>query len=361
MMTRKWSCGSRRLLWISLICAAVLGCVRDERSTAPPELQRKLEFLEHARHRDLRPLELEGQFQLRAPTGRPIIISDTACSGSGNILVTDNAANAVYLFQGGHDSTAQQVGELTLPFQLQSTDEGFVVADYFGLQWRSWDGSIVRSLRLTHGMSDFWLFPDGETIYLNPLFRPADAEQPLILALDRGGTVQRGFGRAINDPEVFGISDSLVLEGMADRIVAAYRYQPRVAVHRLPDGDLLHSIEVSHPIFDDLLTLGDDDDYVHPAPGMIALPRFLAGISVDERHIYVLLHLPTVEIAVFDWSGNETDRWSWQPGPANPLIEYRGFAVCDEGAGRYFLVGAITLSRQPALLKLVPTTAAAGR
>jgi hypothetical protein len=125
-------------------------------------------------------------------------------------------------------------------------------------------------------------------------------------------------------------------------LFAAFRHQPRVAVYDLTKEQLVREFSVQHPAFSRLDALTKDTSFTNPSAAKTALPRYIGGMTMMNDRVFVLLHLPHVEIVEFDLLGNEKNRF--RSSEIKSVQDYFGLAVHEEGGVRKFDVGVSGVS-----------------
>jgi hypothetical protein len=86
-----------------------------------------------------------------------------------------------------------------------------------------------------------------------------------------------------------------------------------------------------------LEALSKDESFTNPSASTVKLPRYVAGIAAVDDHIFVLLHLPQVEIVEFDFLGNEKNRF--RSSEVSKVLNYFGLGIQNERGVLKFYVG----------------------
>jgi hypothetical protein len=348
---------------IALTACAVLhsGCIRGssvaEGGTGnakplPTEADIKERLLLAAPATTAEPLKLERQIISKPAEGGALVLPvSVAFSAEGGIYISDNTRHAIHYCPSDSDTLStlppqSGVGNIRAPTTIHLRQDAIFVSDRDGIKVIKRDGSFERLLRVYYGIFHFAIAPDG-AIYVNPFFARADASNPLIVKLDGKGTRVSRFGARVDSPSHDGLDDRAFLFATSDLLIAAFACRPAIQIYDRSKEELVREFRVEHPIFGTLEPLGDDPKYLHPRPGVTALPRFVAGMSFAGGNIFVLLHLPKPEIVAFDLEGKERGRYRLDGLPA--AINYFGFDVRRVGDKYRFTVGVIDAGSVPTL------------
>jgi hypothetical protein len=283
-----------------------------------------------------------------------------ASSEDGNIYISDNNGQALYhalpdLATLKKLPTSGENGQLQYPNTVQTWRKEILVSDNDGIKVFGRNGSFRKLLRTYYAAFHFTVDADGK-IYANPTFLTPKESDPLIVKLDEKGTRVAGFGKRLNRTEHNNLEDEAYLCELHGNLVVAFKHQPLVQIYSSQEGKLLREFNVSHPVFGELKKLGEDKEFVNPKKGVIMLPRYMGGVKAINDKIYVLLHLPRLEIVEFDFQGKETDRY--RAPEELSAANYFGFDVRLAGDSRQFVVGVIDPIHVPALITLRPNVKA---
>ena len=76
----------------------------------------------------------------------------------------------------------------------------------------------------------------------------------------------------------------------------------------------------------------------------------MAGVSIVGESIFVLLHLPRIEVVEFTLQGKERARYHCDDLPT--IGNYFGFDARSEGGGYLFTIGVLDLQWLPSLVEV---------
>lgn len=348
---------------IALAVCAVLhaGCIRassvaeggtGNAKPLPTEADIKEKLLLAAPATSAVALKLERQIISKSEEGGVFVLPvSMAFSADGGIYISDNTRHAIHYCSPNSNTLYTMppqsgVGNIRAPTTIHLRQENIFVSDRDGIKVLKRDGSFQRLLRIYYGIFHFAIAPDG-AIYINPFFARPEASNPLIVKLDGEGTRVSSFGQRLDRPNHDGLDDRAYLFATRTLLIAAFVCRPAIQIYDRSKGELIREVRIEHPIFGTLEALGDDPKYLHPRPGVTALPRFTAGMCVADGNIFVLLHLPKPEIVEFDLEGNEKGRYRLDGLPV--AITYFGFDVRRVEDKYRFTIGVIDAGSVPTL------------
>lgn len=259
----------------------------------------------------------------------------------GEVLIADNNGHAIYRWSNGHPKTTALVSStseypLQFPTTIQEVGGKIYVADNDGIKVFKKNGRFESLLRTYYALFDFVL-SDDRSIYANPEFRNLKDSDPLIVKLSPNGQRVSGFGRRLNHPKFKGFDDRAFLARSGKLLFAAFRHRPQVAVFDLSQEQLVREFPVSHSAFESLAKLAQDEKITNPTPAQVVLPRYIAAVTVLADSVFVLLHLPHVEIVEFSLDGAEKRRY--RSAEITEARDYFGLAVRRESDSVKFFVG----------------------
>lgn len=287
-------------------------------------------------------ITLKQEYSVRKGAGGHFIYpSAMSADKDGNILIADNNGHAIDSYSANAKETAVlptpvAEGALRFPVAIRKVQQKIYVIDDEGIKIFKETGQLEKLLRPYYSMWDFVVAPDG-SIYANTAFKaPTDADG-LIVKLDANGERVSSFGRRLNHMQYKGMDDRVYLFCSWPLLFVAFRHQPRIAVYDLTTEQLVREFTVQHPVFSRLEALSKDESFTNPSASRTALPRYIAGITVVNDRIFVLLHLPHIEIVECDFLGNEKSRF--RSSEITGVQDYFGLGVHEERGVRKFDVG----------------------
>jgi hypothetical protein len=113
-----------------------------------------------------------------------------------------------------------------------------------------------------------------------------------------------------------------------EQLAVAFKYYPLIRLYDR-NGNLVRESRIGIPVLERLEKYNQDRRFTNPAPNVVNLKRSLAGIQAVGGRIFVLLHLPRIEIHEIDLSGRDVATF-YVDGPTD-IIEYAGFVVWGGG------------------------------
>ena len=259
----------------------------------------------------------------------------------GAVLIADNNGHAIHRWSTREGRTTALVSStsedsLQFPTTIQEVGGKLYVGDNDGIKIFKQNGHFESLLRTYYALCDF-VVADNRSIYANPEFRNVKQTDPLIVKLGPNGERVSGFGRRVNNPKFKGFDDRAFLARSGQSLVAAFIHRPQVAVFDLSREQLVREFPVNHSVFEALLRLAQDEKITNPTPSQVVLPRYIAAVATLDDSIFVLLHLPHIEIVEFSFDGVEKRRFrSTETAEAR---DYFGMEVRRESASLKFFVG----------------------
>jgi hypothetical protein len=350
------------LLMLSLGLDVFVGCAGRPATTAsdasssnplPAEIAIKERLLKEVPHTQAEPLKV-GRIIKKDKGGAFIVPASIASSEEGEAYISDNRGNVIHYCPSNSLSVTtlpQQSGngQLRFPKTIHKWKDLLFVSDNDGIKIFKQDGSFHRMLRTYYGIFHFTVSARG-AIYANASFRDLKAADSLIIELNENGTRINGFGKRLNHSDYYGLDDRAYLSTTGNFLLAAFQLRPIVQIYNCVTGKLVRECRLNNPIFSKLEQLSEDKKFVHPSPGKVALPRFVAGIRAIKDRMFVLLHLPYPEIIELDIQGQERGRYRSSDLPT--AIDYFGFDA-RFSEGRYiFSIGMVDSQWIPALVEV---------
>jgi hypothetical protein len=191
-------------------------------------------------------------------------------------------------------------GEFNFPNRICTWEEYLFVLE--GLKPRiqvfGHDNRFVRSFFIFDNINSFLV--RDESIYANCVY--PENEKELITVLNANGRVLKSFGLRI-DREGHRSNDSRVfLSQTKTEIIALFEHYALIRRYT-PEGKLIKEMTIESPIFRELEKYNYKRAYTNPSPQVVRLPRITAGVKAIGNKIYVLSHLPRLEIIELDLEG----------------------------------------------------------
>ena len=279
---------------------------------------------------------------------------------TGTLYIADNNGHTIQYCPDKALSTTPfpASGNLRFPTTIRAWREHLFVADDEGIKVFTLDGKFERVLRTFYAIFNFTIADDG-SIYANVSYRAPKDTDPLILKLDQDGKRVSGFGSRLNHLQFKGLDDNAYLLCSGQLLFAAFKHRPIVQVYDLKEQRLLREIVITHPIFAKLEDLAKDQTYTNPSSSRTALPRFTAGIIAIGNRLFVLLHLPYIEIVEVDFEGHERNRF--HSIETTRVLDYFGFAARTSNSNNNLfdlgIAGVVNQADSPFLVEFTTTNA----
>ncbi len=258
--------------------------------------------------------------------------SDLAVGTDGSIFVSDCNLHQILKFDanGKYIKSIGQKGdgpgEFICPRKIRVTSDNSLFVLEGGkprIQVIDGEGNYLREFKIFYSINDF-IVSDG-FIYANCSY-PEDEQKtnPLVVKFDTYGKIIGSFGKRIDRPGNFSEDSKVFLALSNNEIIAVFKHYPLVVRHTL-EGTTLREIRMDIPIFRELEKYNYKKKYTNPAPNIVRLPRLTAGVKVVDKSIFVLAHLPRLEIIEMDMEGN-IKNWYYSEELKN-VINLVGFEV----------------------------------
>lgn len=333
---------------IAIFCLSCWACTKTVavNPTAKPSKGNARDFeIKEAALKELPPtsaIPLKKELSIKKDEGaRFIHPSSMVTDKDGNILIADNMGHAIDLYSAKTNETTvlptpTGEGALRFPYTVRKAQQKIYVTDDEGIKIFKESGQYEKLLRTHYSMWDFVLGNDG-SIYANTAYKGPTESDGLIVKLNPNGERVSSFGRRFNQSQYKGIDDQTFMEGSWPLLFVAFRHRPLVQIYDLTKEKLVREFTIQHPVFSRLEALSKDKSFTNPSPSTVVLPRYIAGIAVADDRIFVLLHLPQVEIVEFDFLGNEKNRF--RSSEVSNVLNYFGFGIQNERGVRKFYVG----------------------
>jgi len=331
---------------VALCCITCWGCTKSVANNPAAATPSKGDFeIKQAALKELPPtsaVSLKQEHSIKkGEEGRLIYPSSMVTDKNGNILIADNNGHAIDLYsvktnEIGVLPTPTGEGALRFPFRVRKAQQKIYVVDDQGIKIFKENGQYERLLRTHLSVWDFVLGKDG-SIYANTAQKALTESDGLIVKLNTNGERVSSFGRRLSQPQYNGMDDRVFLESSWPLLFVAFKHRPQVAVYDLTTEKLVREFSIQHPVFSRLEALSKDESFTNPSASTVMLPRYVAGITALADRIFVLLHLPQVEIVEFDFLGNEKNRF--RSSEVSNVLNYFGLGIQNKRGVLKFYVG----------------------
>ena len=330
---------------VAICCITCWGCTKSV-AVNPTAKPSKGDFeIKQAALKELPPtsaISLKHEHSIKKrEQGRLIYPSSMVTDKDGNILIADNNGHAIDLYSAKNNEigvlpTPTGEGALRFPLRVRKAQQKIYVVDDEGVKIFKENGQYERLLRIHLSVWDFVLGKDG-SIYANTAHKAATESDGLIVKLNPNGEQVSSFGRRLSQPQYSGMDDRVFMECSWPLLFVAFKHRPYVAVYDLTTEKLVREFSIQHPVFSRLEALSKDESFTNPSASTVKLPRYVAGIAAADDRIFVLLHLPQVEIVEFDFLGNEKNRF--RSSEVSNVLNYFGLGIQNERGVLKFYVG----------------------
>jgi hypothetical protein len=236
--------------------------------------------------------------------------SDVALSEDMIIFAIENYKSFIMKIsaQGSYISTlgrmGQGPGEFVHPLLADlSEKEELYVMDGSRISVVDENGRFLRSFKQFFMINDFVV--SHQYIYAN-FYYLQEKKSPLIIKMDNTGRIVDVFGERFNIAGHKSLDSVTFLHRFGDQIIAAFEHHPIVRFYS-QDGKLLREIKLNLMILEDMEKLNYDKRFNSHKPRnnpVPRLPRLIAGVTSFEDRVFVLLHLPRIEILEIEESGD---------------------------------------------------------
>lgn len=339
---------SLRAAALALTLPAALGCGADATTAAPSdfdELQLKRDILADCQLPPADPLEIVAAAEPQDLLADPAAV---AYAADGSVFVVESLVHRVVRFQPslaqpGVFVQSQPGIELLYPSRLRLTPDGLWVRDTRALRRFDFNGETTERLRTFYAMHDFDVLPGGGFV-ISPRFLDWSPEKPLLVKLDSRGRRIIEFGERSQRRQWAGQDNAVFLSLAGETLTATFRHLPQLRTYHTASGDLLLEAAVEHPVFPRLAEAyrrrSDNAFKSQGNSGSFQLPQYLAGGRALEDSLWLLLHLPHLEIAEYSLDGRLKRRLRAPDLPFD-VADYRGFDVRIEAGSPSFAVALI--------------------
>lgn len=261
--------------------------------------------------------------------------SDLNMDKSGYIYCVDNILSTIYRldnngnFIDSFGKKGQGPGELNFPLLMEiSNDRKIFVYQGTKVSIFHPDGLFLTSIKIFKQFHD--LLIAGSTIYANCSYNDND-KHFLIETFSEDGNVLNAFGERLNIQGHWNRDGLVYLDKLESNLVTAFKHHPLVRIYS-KSGDLIKEFGINLDIMRELEKLNFDQDYNNMKPSenpIPRLPRIIAGIKSYKNNIYILLHLPRIEILQYSSDGTLLNHY-YSDDLKNILNYGNGFIVYNK-------------------------------
>lgn len=314
----------------------------------PPEIEIKERLLRESPVAVSNRMSVERSLR-RGDGGAFIHPASLVSNGEGGVFISDNNGHNIFYCPPDASVAAplpeqEGMGKLHFPNTIYLRKGEIFVTDNDGIKIYGQEGSFQRLIRTYYGLFNF-VVSDDNRIYANVYLKEPRDSDPLIVEMDGEGRKLRGFGRRLNLPGYNSAADHAYLVTSGNHLLAAFKHRPILQVFDRQAGTLINEVKIDHKIFDGLARESAGTD-----AGRKSLPRYVAGMSVVGNSVFVLLHLPRVEIVEFDLQGKERARYHCDELPT--ITNYFGFDAHSKDDGYVFTIGIMDSRWLPSLVEV---------
>jgi hypothetical protein len=267
--------------------------------------------------------------------------SDIVLLDDGSIIAIENLHSFIMKLsaQGNYMATfgkrGQGPGDFMHPWNGDVSEDGeLFILDSHRMSVMSKEGRFLRGFKILFSFYDFIVFKDN--IWANCTY-PDENKNPLIIRIDQNGKLLDTFGDRLDIPGHFSFDSEAFLGKLESGIIAAFHRYPIVRIYSF-QGELLREIRIDLKILKDLEKLNTDKAYNNRKPEnnpFPRLPRIIAGVTSIKNRIFVLLHLPRIEILELDTAGNIVEHY-YCPDKTDMINYGRGFIAFRDRHGIHF-------------------------
>lgn len=255
------------------------------------------------------------------------------CQQGEYVFVVDYGLSMIFKFSmngsliSSFGRRGQGPGEFMRPGEIAATSDGkLCVVDTGRIQIFNSNGDYLSTFKLFNIISD--LLIKEQYIYANCIYGFYDKqEKPLILQYDFSGKIIKTFGQRIDSKKHYSIDSQAYLVAGQDKVIVAFKHYPLIRIYA-ENGDLIREVNIDIKLLKELEKYNYDEKFTNPAPGIINLTRIIAGIQTMEDRIFILLHLPIIEIIEIDYSGNLIN--TYYSNQIKDIVDYKGFVLKGE-------------------------------
>ncbi|HRD02299.1 MAG TPA: 6-bladed beta-propeller [Candidatus Saccharicenans sp.] len=257
--------------------------------------------------------------------------------GLGQVLIFDKDGT----YRGTFGRRGQGPGEFSRLGEIAGNEaSGIYVTDSGRIQHFSLDGSFLESFKFFDIVNDMVI--NGPHLLINAIYGQSKNKQnPLIIRCDLAGNIISTFGNRIDQDNHYSTDSRAYLAARGSETVAVFRHYPQIQIYDHL-GVLKKQSQISIPILTHLEKFNYDSSFTNPMPGVINLTRLVAGVQIARDKIFILLHLPRIEIHEIDESGKVQKVYYSQR--LNNIVDYRGFALRPDGPDYFAYI--VTVSEE---------------
>ena len=203
------------------------------------------------------------------------------------------------------------------------------------------EGKYKRAFKNTDTINDFVV--GNDYIYANCIYAYNDTdENPLIHKYNLEGKLIKTFGERLNIENHNSIDSRTYLTFQNDTLISGFKYHPLLKQFST-EGELIKEIRIDFEILKKLEKYNYDKSFTNPMPRVINLPRLIAGIAATENSLYILLHLPRIEILELNKDWKITNVYFNKDINGNK--NFSGFHVYKENKSIFFCITIHTPDR----------------
>ncbi|MEQ1603908.1 MAG: hypothetical protein ABL999_03490 [Pyrinomonadaceae bacterium] len=323
----------------SLSCGTKLGT--DAKSESPADVKKRI-WQETSRDAadNLRTIR---EIKIKRSIGRP---GSFLISADNNLYISDNKNGGLYKISPDFEVIAELGdNQLLYPTRIREAKDNLFVYDNNGINIFDKDGQLIRTVKSYLKIEDFDL--EDEKSFIASLAEPKPDIDPNVVALiDSSGKRVGSMGKthSFDYPEV---EERAFVDIQDSEVYVCYKFDPLFEIYDLKSKALLQSFNIGASIFPRLIELKQDKKFINPEPGSYKIPKFVAGIRVVSKKIFVLLHTPNPQIVEFTQGGTEVGRYI---SSETEVLDYFGFDVRLTRDTKQFFVGTIDYSSKPSLV-----------
>lgn len=251
------------------------------------------------------------------------------------------------------------------PSNIEVLPDGLLVDLAGRIQFLDQEGRLGPSFSAFLDIYDLEVASAGE-VWISANLTPLPSERALLLRLDRFGRRTGAAGARSAESQWRGMLDNVFLAAAADHLAAAHARLPLLRIFDARTGREAASADLAHPAFS-YLAEAFDWPYHDEANQSLLSPRYAAGAAGLEDRLYVLLHLPHVEIIEFSWEGRELRRWRLNDLGFD-VFDYSGFDVRRSPQGLRWVTSVVhqyqkegTAVFQPRVVEVAPRPEEGGK
>jgi hypothetical protein len=259
-----------------------------------------------------------------------------ACRSGDFLYVVEYGLGRVFRFDksgsfcGSFGRRGQGPGEFSRAGQIASSGSGDIfVTDSGRIQCFSDDGKFRGTFKVFSLVND--MIAGKSELFINPIYGPGGGEaEPLIIRYDHEGSPLEPFGERIDKKGHYSADSRAFIDFYGEKVIVAFRHYPLLRLYD-EKSILIREARIDIPVLDRIAGYNNQKAFTNPAPGVVNLTRVLAGIQVVQGRIFVLLHMPRIEIHEIDLFGRVIS--SFYSDHLGEIVDYSGFVIWPIGNG----------------------------